>query len=131
MMNKQSVLLLRFSAIFAVVGAFLGSHMAGAGSHAFRPIHAHVLVVGWLSLFAFSIFYKVFKIKATKLATAHVWSSIIGSVGLSVGMWFQVLNPFRLADGFVLLFYIVGGSILILSFVLFLILTFNVSDPAQ
>lgn len=38
--------LIRFAAIFGLIGAFLGSHMAGAGSLAFRPVHAHILVFG-------------------------------------------------------------------------------------
>ncbi|WP_342748181.1 hypothetical protein [Virgibacillus ndiopensis] len=50
-MNKYSKILLRFSALFALVGAFLGSHMAGAGGYAFKTVHAHILVVGWLTLF--------------------------------------------------------------------------------
>ncbi len=38
-MNGRNLLLLRFSlAIFSVIGAVLGAHMAGAGSYAFRPI---------------------------------------------------------------------------------------------
>ncbi|MBA4536875.1 hypothetical protein H1Z61_06900 [Bacillus aquiflavi] len=130
-MKNQSVILLRFSAIFAVIGAFLGSHMAGAGSYAFRPIHAHILVVGWLSLFAFSVFYRVFNVKATKLATAHVWTAIIGSLGLTVGMWMHQMNPFHLPDGVVLILYIVGGSILLISFVLFLLLTFKTSETSK
>lgn len=59
-MHNYSKVLLRFSALFAVIGAFLGAHMAGAGSLAFRPVHAHILVVGWLSLFAWAVYYKVF-----------------------------------------------------------------------
>lgn len=43
-----SMRLIRFSAIFGLVGAVLGSHMAGSGSYAFRPIHAHIVLVSWL-----------------------------------------------------------------------------------
>lgn len=123
-MNNYSQTLLRFSAIFALIGAFLGSHMAGAGSLAFRPIHAHILVVGWLSLFAWAVYYKVFYRKISRLARFHVWSAIIGSIGLTVGMWFQFVNPLHLPNGFTLILYIVGGTILLISYILFLILTF-------
>lgn len=127
-MKKESILLLRFSAFFGVIGVFLGSHMAGAGSYAFRPVHAHLLVVGWLSLFAFAVFYRVFKVKAPKLVTVHVWSAIIGSAGLSIGMWLHMLNPFNLASGFVLMLYIIGGTILLISFVIFFLLSFKIVD---
>lgn len=122
-MNKNSLLLLRFAAIFGVIGAVLGAHMAGAGSYAFRPVHAHVLVVGWLSLFAWAVYYKVFQTRPSALATAHVWSAIIGSIGLSVGMWLHMVNPFDLPEGFTLTLYIVGGVALLASFIIFLFMT--------
>ncbi|HLS36263.1 MAG TPA: hypothetical protein VK061_08505 [Bacillota bacterium] len=125
-MNQYSTLLLRFSAVFALLGAFIGSHMAGAGTFEFLSIHAHILVVGWLSLFAFAVFYKIFTPANEKLAAAHVWTAIIGSIGLTVGMWFRYVGPFGIAkDGsFSLIFFIVGGTILLISFVIFLLLTF-------
>ncbi|WP_203363883.1 hypothetical protein [Bacillus sp. REN10] len=120
------VLLVRFAAIFGFVGAVLGSHMAGAGSYAFRPIHAHILVVGWLSLFAFSAFYRMYQVpKESKLAGAHVWSAIIGSIGLTVGMWLYTVKPFHLSPTFTMIFYIVGGSILLISFLLFVFVAFK------
>jgi len=122
-MNNYSQTLLRFSALFAVVGAVLGAHMAGAGSYAFRPIHAHILVVGWLSLFAWAVYYKVFYKKDSMLAKFHVWTAIIGSIGLSVGMWLQFLNPFNLPDVVTLILYIAGGTILLISYICFFLLT--------
>src|SRR5690625_3878659 len=115
--------LLRFSAIFGLVGAVLGSHMAGAGSMAFRPVHAHILVVGWLSLFAWGIYYKAFRVKATKLMAAQGWTGIIGAAGLSTGLWLQYLQPFGDAKAFILPVYIGGGVILLVSFFLFLLVT--------
>ncbi|WP_405098216.1 hypothetical protein [Oceanobacillus sp. FSL H7-0719] len=127
-MNKQSKLLLQFSGLFGVIGATLGAHMAGAGSYAFRAIHAHILVVGWLSLFGWAVFYKVFQVQRTKLTTLHVWTAIIGSVGLSAGMWLYMLKPFNLPETLTLIIYIGGGVALLLSFVLFFILTLLYKD---
>src|SRR5699024_6872490 len=101
------------------------SHMSGAGSVAFRPIHAHILVVGWLTLFAWAVYYKVFYKKTSRLAATQAATGIIGASGLSVGMWLQYLQPFNIDDVFSLIFYIVGGSILLISFVLFMLLTFT------
>ena len=125
-MNKYSTILLRFSAIFALIGAFIGSHMAGASTYEFLSIHAHILVVGWLSLFAFAIFYKIFTPVNQKLATFHVWTAIIGSIGLTVGMWFRYVGPFGIdkTGTFSLIFFIVGGTILLISFIAFLLLSF-------
>lgn len=123
-MERYSHTLLRFSSIFALIGAVLGSHMAGSGSYMFRPIHAHLLVVGWLSIFSFAIFYKVFQVNVSeKLAATHTWTAIIGVIGLTSGMWLQTLD---VAKGLQLSIYIGGGSILLVSFVLFVLLTFKV-----
>lgn len=123
-MNTYSKILLRFSAAFALVGAFLGSHMAGAGGYEFRTVHAHILVVGWLSLFAWSVFYKVFTPANKILSTIHVWSAIIGAIGLTSGMWLYYVRPFDLNETVTNVFFIVGGSIMLLSFVFFFILAF-------
>ncbi|WP_404451028.1 hypothetical protein LG329_11850 [Virgibacillus necropolis] len=123
-MNKYSKVLLRFSAAFALVGAFLGSHMAGSGGYEFKTIHAHILVVGWLSLFAWSVFYKVFTPANKILSTLHVCSAIIGAIGLTSGMWLYYVRPFDLNDTLTNVFFIVGGSIMLLSFAFFFILTF-------
>lgn len=122
-MNKNSQILLRFAGIFGVIGAILGAHMAGSGSYAFRPIHAHILVVGWLSLFAWAVYYKVFQTSQTVLTKVQVWSAIIGSVGLTVGMWLYMVKPFNLPEGLTLIFYIGGGVALLVSFVSFFLIT--------
>src|SRR5690625_351235 len=75
-LNQYSKVLLRFSALFALVGVFLGSHMAGSGGYQFLTVHAHILVVGWLSLFAFAVFYKVFKPAQTILRSEEHTSEL-------------------------------------------------------
>ncbi len=116
--------LIRFSAVMGLIGAVLGSHMAGAGSLAFRPVHAHILVVGWLSVFAWGIYYKAYRVKAHKLMAAQGWTGMIGSVGLSSGLWLQYLQPFGDSKALILPIYIGGGVILLISFFLFMIITF-------
>ena len=131
MQEQWSLRLIRISAIFGLIGTFLGSHMAGAGSYAFRPIHAHILLVGWLSVFAWGIFYKVYKVRAKKLVAVHGWTAIIGSIGLTAGMWLQFMNPFGVNETFALIFYIVGGSVLLISFALFVLVTMMVQKEGN
>lgn len=131
MQEQWSLRLIRISAIFGLIGTFLGSHMAGAGSYAFRPIHAHILLVGWLSVFAWGIFYKVFKVRAKKLVAVHGWTAIIGSIGLTAGMWLHYMKPFGVNETFTLIFFIVGGSVLLLSFALFVLVTMMVQKEGN
>ena len=117
--------LLKISAIYALIGAFIGSHMAGAGSYAFRAIHAHILVVGWLSLFAFAIFYRLFPLpKQSILTKVHVWTAFFGTLGLTVGMWLYYMNPFPLPESVNLVIFIIGGTILLVCFIVFTLIVF-------
>lgn len=116
MEQKWSIRLIRFAAIFGLIGTFIGSHMSGNMDYSLRPIHAHVLLVGWLSVFAWGIFYKVYRVKYKKLVTIHGILAMTGSFGLSFGMWMYNLNPFNLNETFVMVFFIVGGSLLLLAF---------------
>lgn len=126
---RYHILLLRTAAIYALIGAFMGSHMAGAGDYVLRPIHAHILVVGWLSLFAFSVYYRLYQVpQSSKLAFFHVWLSIIGSIGLTIGMLLYNVHPFGLPKVFDMVFFIVGGSILLISFILFVLMTFKYTE---
>ena len=116
--------LIQFSAIFGFLGTYLGSHMAGQMDYTLRPIHAHILLVGWLSVFAWGIFYSVYTIKYKKLVAFHSILAMVGAVGLTAGMWMYNLNPFNLGDTLVLVLFIVGGSLLLLAFLLFAVITF-------
>lgn len=49
-----------------------------------------------------------------------------GSFGLTFGMWMYNLNPFNLNETFVMVFFIIGGSLLLLAFLLFVLITFFV-----
>lgn len=119
-----SLRLIQFSAIFGFLGTYLGSHMAGQMDYALRPIHAHILLVGWLSVFAWGIFYRVYTIKYKKLVAFHSILAMVGAVGLTAGMWMYNLNPFNMSDTLVLVLFIVGGTLLLLAFLLFAMITF-------
>ena len=122
-MNKPVKLLLVFAGIYGLLGTIMGAHMAGSGSYALRPIHAHVLVVGWLSLFSWSVFYQAFDVKYKALSKFHVWTAIIGTTGLIIGMFINNVASFGLPDVVTLIAYIGGGVILLLSFAAFFVQT--------
>ncbi|MCT1401358.1 hypothetical protein M4D81_20255 [Paenibacillus sp. p3-SID867] len=131
MEQKWSLRLIRYAALFGILGTYLGSKMSGEMDYSLRPIHAHILLVGWLSVFAWGIFYKAYKVRYKKLVAVHGWLAILGSFGLTFGMWMYNLNPFQLEDSLVLVLFIVGGSLLLLAFLLFAIITFFTEKEQQ
>lgn len=124
MEKTWSLRLIQFAAIFGFIGTFLGSQMAGEMDYSLRPVHAHILVVGWLSVFAWGIFYRVYTIKYKKLVAIHSVLAMIGAFGLTAGMWIYNLNPFNWNDTLVTVLFIIGGSLLLLAFLLFMVITF-------
>lgn len=67
MEQTWSLRLIRFSAIFGIIGTFIGSQMSGNMDYSMRPIHAHILLVGWLSVFAWGIFIRCIKLNTKDL----------------------------------------------------------------
>ena len=128
MEKKWAIRLIRFAAIFGLIGTFLGSKMSGDMDYSLRPIHAHVLLVGWLSVFAWGIFYSIYTVKYKVLVTIQSILAMTGAFGLSFGMWMYNLNPFNLNETFVMIFFIVGGTLLLLAFTLFVVVTFFIDN---
>ncbi len=131
MEKKWAIRLIRFAAIFGLIGTFLGSKMSGDMDYSIRPIHAHVLLVGWLSVFAWGIFYSIYTVKYKVLVTIQSILAMTGAFGLSFGMWMYNLNPFNLNETFVMIFFIVGGSLLLLAFALFVVVTFFIDNKEK
>ncbi|HEU0227615.1 MAG TPA: hypothetical protein VFQ86_07750, partial [Arachidicoccus soli] len=71
------------------------------------------------------IYYQAFRVKATKLMAVQGWTGIVGAAGLSIGLWMQYLQPFGDSKAIILPIYIGGGTILLLSFFLFVLVTFS------
>ena len=131
MEKKWAIRLIRFAAIFGLIGTFLGSKMSGSMDYSLRPIHAHILLVGWLSVFAWGIFYSVYTVKYKVLVTIQSILGMTGAFGLTVGMWMYNLNPFNLNETFVMIFFIVGGTLLLLAFTLFVVVTFFIEKKEK
>lgn len=122
--QKIAINLMRFAAIFGFIGVVIGSSMSGNMDYSLRPIHAHIVLVGWLSVFAWGIFYYVVPVKRLLFVKVQSIFGVIGAIGLTSGMWFYNLNPLNTNETFNMVFFIVGGTILLIAFALFIVITF-------
>ena len=65
--------------IYFVSGVALGIWMAASGDHGLFPVHAHVNLLGWVSLSLMGLLYRQFPhLAATGLATVHFWLYNLG-----------------------------------------------------
>lgn len=84
---KASSLSFRAAVLFVLAGMVWGLQMAISGNHSAFPAHAHINLLGWVSLFLFGIFYHLHpSLDASRIALAQVWIWIAGTAVLGVGV---------------------------------------------
>lgn len=72
--NALSRRWLRMAVLYFVVGVGLGIHMGGSGDHSLFPVHAHINLLGWVSMALFGLICGVYPaVAASRLATLHFW----------------------------------------------------------
>lgn len=121
-MDKITIACIRASFIYLLIGATAGAILLfWPGQIAvYRSIHAHINVVGWLSMLVFGVAYHILprfsgrQLHSQRLAWMHVWLANIGLIGLVI-FWAMANRrgqPFLTISG-------VFGAILVISFYLF------------
>ena len=77
--------------VLGIAGMVLGISMAMSHDHLELPVHAHIMVVGWLMSAVFGFFYHLFPVaRQNKLANIHFWLHAIGIVVLVVSLYFVI-----------------------------------------
>jgi hypothetical protein len=82
-----SSLSFRLAVLFVFVGMAMGIGMAASQNHAIMPAHAHLNLLGWVSLFLFGIYYErrpALDTSRLALIQVIVWS--VGTVVLTVAV---------------------------------------------
>jgi hypothetical protein len=70
----MSARLLRIAAVYFAIGVTLGIGMGITGQFALAPVHAHVNLLGWVSLGLIGVIYRAYPAAAqTRLAHVHFW----------------------------------------------------------
>jgi hypothetical protein len=65
----------------------IGIAMAASGNHSVYPAHAHLNLLGWVSLFLIGIFYRFHPaLDVSRLAIVHVAIWTVGTVVLTCGI---------------------------------------------
>jgi hypothetical protein len=84
---KASSLSFQAAVLFVVAGMIWGIVMAISDDHSAMPAHAHLNLLGWVSLFLFGIFYHLHPaIDRSRTASAQVWIWIVSTVVLTIGV---------------------------------------------
>jgi cbb3-type cytochrome oxidase subunit 1 len=106
---KASSLSFKLAVLFVIAGMAMGIGMAATHNHSIMPAHAHLNLLGWVSLFLFGIYYKLHPaLEQSRLALVQVvvWSA--GTVVLTIGvaaihLGYGAAEPLTAAASFVVL----------------------------
>src|SRR3712207_1552241 len=109
-----SALSFRLAVLFVIAGMAMGIGMAATGDHSIMPAHAHLNLLGWVSLFLFGVYYErrpALDNSRMALFQVALWS--IGTVALTIAvaaihLGYAAAEPFAGIASLVLL-----GAILI------------------
>jgi hypothetical protein len=84
---KASSLCFQAAVLIAIVGMGWGIAMAISQDHSAMPAHAHLNLLGWVSLFLFGIFYHLHPaLDSARIALVQTWAWIVGTVILTIGV---------------------------------------------
>lgn len=84
---KASSLSFKTATLLAIVGMGMGIGMAMSHDHTLMPVHAHLNLLGWVSLFLFGIYYKLHPVTdSSRLAVTQVGLWTVGTLVLTAGV---------------------------------------------
>lgn len=116
---------LRLSVLFVVLGVSLGYWMGATHNFTVSPVHAHINLLGWVSMFLYGLFYRSFPDAGRGwLPKVHFTLAVIGLPVMMIGLTIQLLAvPGLMA--FVPPMMIVGPTFVLLGMVAFAAIVFR------
>lgn len=106
---KASSLCFQAAVVFVIVGMIWGLIMAISEDHSAMPAHAHLNLLGWVSLFLFGIYYRLRpSLEHGKGALTQVGLWIVGTIIQAIGVGLVTTGhsggePFAAGGSFVVL----------------------------
>ncbi len=77
-MPNMSNWFLRLAVLYLICGVSLGLFMAASNDHSMAPVHAHLNLLGWVSMALFGLFYRLVPAATTTtLAKLHFWIYVL------------------------------------------------------
>lgn len=78
-MKNISNLFMRLAVVWFLAGLALGIGMAASHDHGMFPVHAHINLLGWVSMTLFAAFYRIWPAAAASAAAKwHFWLYVPG-----------------------------------------------------
>ena len=114
-MSKITVWFIRSAMIYLLIAVFIGVWMGLSPVRYYIPAHAHLTLLGWMSMFVYGVAYHILPrfsgrpLYSDRLADIHFWTANIGLVGMAFS-WFifnqQLLVLFSIIEAFSIVLFV-------------------------
>ena len=122
---------LRLSVLFVGLGVSLGYWMGMTHDFTVSPVHAHINLLGWVSMFLYGLFYRAFPDAALGwLPKVHLALAVIGLPVMMIGLTIQLLAVAALMP-IVPILMIVGPTMVLLGMFAFAVIVFRATGGRQ
>jgi hypothetical protein len=127
-MNKLSNTYLRLAIAFALVGVAIGYGMGASEDHTLAPAHAHINLLGWVSMFLYGLFYRAFPAAAVGLLPkAQLWCAVLGFLIMIPALTIKLLALTDLA-AVSAIGLIVGSTLVVVGMILMAVIIFRATS---
>lgn len=118
-MNKTAFLFFSTAIVYALLGMAMGIYMAASQDHALSPAHAHLNLLGWVSMALYGLYYHTVPLAAeSRLAMVHFVTS-------TLGVWLLIPGIVLALEQVTEALAITGSFVTIASMALFLFIVFK------
>ena len=111
-MSKITVWFIRSAMIYFLVAVSLGLWMGMSPRGYYIPVHVHLNLLGWVSMFIYGVAYHILprfsgrQLFSDRLSEIHFWTAHIGLIGMAVS-WFLFNRKLLVVFSFIEIFSII------------------------
>lgn len=130
-MTRLSNSFLRLAILFGLIGVAIGYGMGASEDHTLAPAHAHINLLGWVSMFLYGLFYRAFPAASSGLLPRlHFWTAVLGLVIMVPALAIKLLVIPGLETVSVV-GLIAGPTLVVIGMILFAVVIFRATgEPA-
>ncbi|MFN3814796.1 hypothetical protein [Brevundimonas sp.] len=130
-MTRLSDFFLRLAVSFVLIGVCLGYWMGVTHQFLLSPVHAHINLLGWVSMFLYGLFYRAMPLAAGgRLPIIHAVLASVGLPLMMIGLTIQLLGVTSLMAAVPPLM-IAGPTMVVLGMAVFAVIVFRATGPAK
>ena len=116
-MSKITVWFIRSAMIYFLIAVSLGLWMGIYPRGYYMPVHVHLNLLGWMSMFIYGVAYHILprfsgqQLYSDKLSEVHFWTAHIGLIGMVISWFFfkrKLLVVFSLIEVFSIILFVVN-----------------------